>query len=253
MKLGFSTATTGLDYPQAFELAARLGLFLEIPYDLHEMDPRLPSARQLLEMGRAAGVGFTVHLPFVDLNLASLIPDVGKLSLERVQRSLEFAQTLGAHCGVLHTGKVAVRQPLALETARRYLDTALRALTPLPIPVALENLALSPSDLLQGPDELAEVLEAHPEYGFCLDVGHALVEGKEGQAEVYHQRFDGRLIHWHLHDNLGDRDSHLPVGLGRVNWSWVKEKLRDFKGTIALEVTGGQGGIEQSVHLLRSR
>jgi sugar phosphate isomerase/epimerase len=252
MKLGFSTVTAGVDYPQAFDLAARLGLFLEIPYDLHEMDPRLPPARQLLEMGRAAGVGFSVHLPFVDLNLASLIPEVGKLSLERVRRSLDFAQTLGAYCGVLHTGKVAVRQPLALEIARRYLDGALQALTPLPIPVALENLALSPSDLLQGTDELADVLEAHPEYGFCLDVGHALVEGQEGQAEAYHRRFNDRLIHWHLHDNLGDRDSHLPVGRGRVNWGWVKEKLRDFKGTIALEVTGGPEGIEQSVHLLRS-
>lgn len=252
MKLGFSTVTAGLDYPQAFDLAARLGLFLEIPYDLHEMDPHLPSARQLLEMGRAAGVGFSVHLPFVDLNLASLIPEMGKLSLERVQRSLEFAHTLEAFCGVLHTGKVAVRQPLALEVARRRLDAALQALTPLPIPVALENLALSPSDLLQGPDELADVLEAHPEYGFCLDVGHALVEGKEGQAEAYHRRFNGRLIHWHLHDNLGDRDSHLPVGRGRVNWGWVKEKLRDFEGTIALEVTGGLEGVEQSAGLLRS-
>ncbi|MER3444843.1 MAG: xylose isomerase [Meiothermus sp.] len=252
MKLGFSTSTAGLDYPQAFDLAARLGLFLEVPYDLHEMDPRLPSARHLLEMGRAAGVGFTVHLPFVDLNLASLIPAVGKLSLERVQRSLEFAQTLQAHCGVLHTGKVAVRLPLALEVARRYLDEALQALTPLPLPVALENLALTPSDLLQGTDELSAVLEAHPAYGFCLDVGHALVEGKDGQAKAYHQRFAPRLIHWHLHDNHGDRDSHLPVGQGRVDWAWVKERLRGFGGTVALEVTGGLRGVEQSVELLRS-
>lgn len=74
MRMGFSPLTAGLDYPTAFDLAAELGLWLEIAYDQHEMDPRLPSARELAEMGRVAGVGFTLHLPFVDLNSASLVP-----------------------------------------------------------------------------------------------------------------------------------------------------------------------------------
>ncbi|MCV4607404.1 hypothetical protein OFB74_31365, partial [Escherichia coli] len=69
MNLGFSPLTAGLEYPAAFDLAAELGLFLEIAYDQHEMDPRLPNVQELKEMGRAAGVGFTVHMPFVDWNL----------------------------------------------------------------------------------------------------------------------------------------------------------------------------------------
>lgn len=253
MRYGFSPLTADLEYPEAFDLASELGLFLEIAYDLHEINPRLPTAKDLLEMGRAAGVGFTVHLPFVDLNLASLVPEVSKLSIERIQRSMEFSHQVGAYCGVLHTGTVPLRQDVAVQVARNRLAKALEALLPLPIPVALENLVLEYTDLLQGPAELAEVLRAHRAYGFCLDVGHALIErGAEGSQE-YYGLLSNRLIHYHLHDNGGAKDDHLAAGLGKVNWTWVKSVLQGFEGTIALEVTGGAKGVRDSIRLLTQR
>ncbi|RDI94723.1 sugar phosphate isomerase/epimerase [Meiothermus sp. QL-1] len=250
MRLGFSPFTAGLDYRQAFELAGELGLFLEIAYDQHEIDPRLPSANTLAEMGRAAGVGFTLHLPFVDWNLASLVPSVAHLSFERTQRALEFGAQIGAFCSVLHTGSVPLRHPEALERAWQFLHEALGRLE-LSIPVALENLGLDPSDLLQTPAELCELLHAHPRYGFCLDVGHAQVAlGPQG-PRTYHALLAERLQHWHLHDNHGHSDEHLPCGRGQVDWAWVRRALEGFQGTVALEVTGGIEGIRQSVALLR--
>ncbi|MCS7194461.1 MAG: sugar phosphate isomerase/epimerase [Meiothermus sp.] len=250
MRLGFSPFTTGLDYRTAFELAAELGLFLEIAYDQHEVDPRLPGAKELAEMGRSAGVGFTVHLPFVDWNLASLVPSVWRLSLERTQRALDFAGQIGAYCGVLHTGSVPLRHPEALAQARRLLERALSELEPV-VPLALENLGLDEDDLLETPDELAQLLQAHPQHGFCLDVGHALVQlGLEG-PQTYHQLLCGRLIHWHLHDNRGASDEHLPCGEGQVDWGWVRQALKGFSGTAALEVTGGAEGVRRSVALLQ--
>lgn len=250
MNLGFSPLTAGLEYPAAFDLAAELGLFLEVAYDQHEMDPRLPSAQELREMGRAAGVGFTVHLPFVDWNLASLVPEAQQLSLERTQRAIAFGAALGAHCGVLHTGLVPLRLPIALEQGRKRLHQGLARLE-LGLPVALENLGLSPADLLETPQELAEVLAAHPNYGFCLDVGHALVQRGTGGMEEYYQQLGPRMIHLHLHDNDGSYDAHAVCGEGRVNWRWVREVLRGFEGTAALEVTGGAAGVRRSVELLR--
>lgn len=250
MKLGFSPLTAGLEYRQSFDLAAELGLFLEIAYDQHEMDPRLPGARELLQMGRAAGVGFTVHLPFVDWNIASLVPEAQRLSLERTQRGIEFGHILGAYCGVLHTGLVPLRLPLTLEHGNKRLQQGLSKLE-LAIPVALENLGLSGNDLLESPQELVDLLAAYPQYGFCLDVGHALVQrGPQGWSE-YHQPLEHRLIHFHLHDNDGSQDTHLPCGEGKVDWDWVRLALKGFEGTAALEVTGGGSGVRRSVELLR--
>lgn len=250
MKLGFSPLTAGLNYRQSFDLAAELGLFLEIAYDQHEMDPRLPGSRELAEMGRAAGVGFSLHLPFVDWNIASLVPQMQRLSLERTQRAIQFGAEIGADCGVLHTGLVPLRWPEAVAHAHQQVRQALERLE-LAMPVALENLGLSRSDLLETPAELVDLLEAHPQYGFCLDVGHALIQRGPGGLQEYHHLLESRLIHLHLHDNRGCRDEHLPCGAGIVDWAWVRGALRKFSGTVALEVTGGAEGVRQSVALLR--
>lgn len=250
MKLGFSPFNAGLPYPEAFRLASEGGLFLEVPYDLHEAMPTLPSARALREMGLAYGVGFTLHLPFVDLNPASVIPSVRSLAEEQLKRALDFGLELGAKLGVLHTGQVPLRDPWALQAALEALEKTLSALLPLPFPVALENLVLSPEDLLQGVEDLEKLLRNFPQYGFCLDVGHALLElGPKGPF-LYLEAFENRLIHLHLHDNHGGQDDHLPVGTGKVPWESLKPFFDRFSGTAALEVTGGEEGVRSSLRRL---
>ncbi|WP_022797441.1 sugar phosphate isomerase/epimerase family protein [Thermus islandicus] len=246
MRLGYSPFNAEMGYEEAFRLAAELGLDLEVAYDLHEALP-LPGPKELWATGEALGVGFTLHLPFVELNPASLIPSVRKLAEERLLKALEFGEALGARVGVLHTGQVPVRHPLALSLAREALEQTLSALLPLPFPVALENLALGEEDLLKGPEALRDLLGRFPQYGFCLDVGHALVElGPRGPL-LYWEALGERLLHLHLHDNHGRRDDHLPVGAGRVPWERLTPLLRGFSGTAALEVGGGAGGVRRSL------
>ena len=158
MRLGFTPFNAELDYEAAFPLAAELGLDLEVAYDLHEAFP-LPGARELRATGEALGVGFTLHLPFVELNPASLIPSVRKLSQERLLRALEFGEALGAKVGVLHTGLIPVRHPVAERLAWEALEETLALLRDPPLPVALENLALWERDLVRGPEELRRLLD----------------------------------------------------------------------------------------------
>ena len=132
MRLGFTPFNAELDYEAAFPLAAELGLDLEVAYDLHEAFP-LPGARELRATGEALGVGFTLHLPFVELNPASLIPSVRKLSQERLLRALEFGEALGAKVGVLHTGLIPVRHPVAERLAWEALEETLALLQLPPI------------------------------------------------------------------------------------------------------------------------
>ncbi|AFV75188.1 sugar phosphate isomerase/epimerase [Thermus oshimai] len=251
MRLGFSPFNAEMGYEEAFRLAAEEGVDLEVAYDLHEVLP-LPEAKALRATGEALGVGFTLHLPFVEVNPASLIPTVRQLSEDRLKRALEFGEALGAKVGVLHTGQVPLRHPMALALAREALERTLSALLPLPFPVALENLALFPEDLIQGPEELKALLDRFPQYGFCLDVGHALVElGPTGPFR-YLEALGNRLLHLHLHDNHGARDDHLPVGAGRVPWEGLKGFLQGFSGTAALEVGGGKEGVRRSLLRLRA-
>lgn len=249
MKLGFSPITAGItDYREAFELAAELDLFLEIGYDVHEMFPELPGPNVLAEMGRAAGVGFSVHLPFVDLNPTSLVEPSRRVSLDRTLRSLDFSEQLGAMVGVLHTGQIPIRHPMVLDRAHALLSSALAALSNPPIPVALENLALDAQDLLQTPQELASLGNTLGSgFGYCLDLAHALVKRDKAAILDYHQAMAPRLLHLHLHDNHGITDDHLPVGAGRLPWEDLRSDLAGFNGTAALEVQGGAGAVRSSL------
>ena len=252
MRLGYSPFNAELGYEEAFRLAAELGVDLEVAYDLHEVLP-LPDPKSLRATGEALGVGFTLHLPFVEMNPASLVPSVRQLSEDRLKRALEFGEALGARVGVLHTGQVPVRHPLALSLAREALEKTLTALLPLPFPVALENLALSEEDLLRGPEGLRELLDRFPQYGFCLDVGHALVELGPRGPFLYLEALEDRLLHLHLHDNHGQKDDHLPVGAGSVPWARLAPFLKGFGGTAALEVGGGAQGVRRSLARLGNR
>lgn len=251
MTFGFSPLDAELiDMEAALRLAAELSMNLELPYDVFEAIPSLPGPAELKALGRRLGVGFTVHLPFVDLNLASLFPKSYATSLERVKDGIAFAEALGARVAVLHTGQVPGRHPLILEAARARMDEALAALTPLPLPVAVENLSLDERDLIQGPDELKALLERHPAYGFCLDFSHAFLEGGPARVKAYLERLGDRLIHLHLNDTPGDRDRHLPVGEGRLPYAELKPKT--LPETATFEVRGGAEAIQRSREAIRA-
>ncbi len=85
-------------------------------------------------------------------------------------------------------------------------------------------------------EHLAAVMEgADPFHGFCYDSGHHhCYTPKEDLLGLY----GARLAYTHLHDNLGHwEDLHLLPGDGNLDWSKVKEYLKNYAGTVNLELS----------------
>lgn len=87
--------------------------------------------------------------------------------------------------------------------------------------------------------------------GFCLDVGHAHVDGVDIPDAI--RKMKGRLFELHLHDNLG-ADSHYPIGFGSINWYEVIRALKetDYQGTATFEffrwpLQDAKQGIKQAI------
>ncbi|MDF1523788.1 MAG: TIM barrel protein, partial [Trueperaceae bacterium] len=182
MRLGFSPMTARmLDVEEAFRLASDLHLdFVELSFDLHEVLPQLQAPERIRELTRATGVGTTLHLSYVDLNLASLMPVARAAAVERTLAGLAYAHAVGASCGVLHAGQHYLRHPQADALAIAALDASLQTLAGAPVPIVLENLALGDEDFLRTPAELRALADRHA-LGTCLDFGHAHVQGvREG-------------------------------------------------------------------------
>lgn len=247
MNLGFSPMTAMLlDTEAAFRLAHELELgFLELDFDLHEVMPSLQDPKRVRELTRATGVGTTLHLSFVDLNLASLIPAARQSAVERTLRGLAYAEEVGATCAVLHTGQHFLRHPQVDPLVWAGLEASLRAVAGSAVTVTLENLVLSELDVLRTPEELRDLTRRHGLRN-CLDFGHAHVQAtRDGWPALgaYLDVLGADVVHLHLHNNHGDSDEHLGTDEGTLDYAPHRAYLAGFAGTICLEIgTGAAGG-----------
>lgn len=254
MKLGFSPVSAAmLDLDAAFRLAAELELdFVELSFDLHEVLPDLQSVEQVRELSAATGIGSTLHLSYVDLNLSSLVPAARRTAIDRTLRGLEFAEAVGSTCGVLHTGMNWVPFEQARMLASAALQESLSELEGSSVPIALENLVLTQADVVRNGEELAEITRRHG-MANCLDFGHANIEARaSGQETIPGYLESMNLIHLHLHNNHGEQDEHLPTDQGTLDYSQILPQLSGFQGTACLEISTGEAGVRQAVKHLRS-
>ena len=96
------------------------------------------------------------------------------------------------------------------------------------IKIAIENIGWV--SVTSTPERLNRLFDAlnDPVFTVCFDVGHCLLE-KVDPAEAI-RKISHRLVNGctHLHDNLGDADTHTLPFYGKVNWESVMEALADI-------------------------
>jgi len=178
----------------------------------------------------------TIHLPYSDLNLASLNQPIWIETVRQMKSCLELASSF-ARLAVVHPGHLSplgMQMPDAAWTQnilglREICDHA----RDLDMRIAVENMVNMPALLGRRPEEIRGMIETvdRENLGFILDVGHA---NTNGNVEQFLELKD-LVIHVHFHDNHGERDEHLPVGNGTVPWSKVAATLKNYQGRIVTE------------------
>lgn len=90
--------------------------------------------------------------------------------------------------------------------------------------------------------------------GFCLDIGHANYDQVNIPETI--RLMKDKLFELHVSDNLGDKDGHLPIGFGNINWSEACQILYEinYQGRATFEFFGWPGydrkkGLELSINM----
>ena len=185
-------------------------------------------------VARKHDILFSVHAPWA----ADPTTTAGAAS---ILQSIRFAGEVGAgvvnlHIFPQHDVKVYVE---ALMPLIRAIDNPKTRLS-------IENTRqTSPEDANAIFAEISAKPEAAGRVGMCLDMGHAnLFEGTHNDYLSYVDRLGGHvpIIHWHAHENWGDRDSHLPLFTGAaaqddgsVRALVQRLKRRGFAGSVVME------------------
>lgn len=178
-----------------------------------------------------AGHGFrpTVHASYLELNLASLTPNLREAAVRQTVRCLEMAAYLEAEFLVVHAGNLNRNYSVALlPEARDCLHESLAVLAAeaeaLGVAVVVENGWRGENHpiITNGVDHAAVVEKVGSRSVQALfDVGHA--NTFEVDLAEHLQRLRPLLAGIHLHDNGGRFDEHLPLGAGTVEQRVIRE------------------------------
>lgn len=98
------------------------------------------------------------------------------------------------------------------------------------------NLIYEPIDTWQDDiKSVSEILKKVPNLYLHIDIGHVNLFGRK--PEQFIKKFHNKLKHIHLHDNNGEKDLHIPMGTGNINWeNLIKILKKYYSGTITLEI-----------------
>lgn len=184
---------------------------------------------------RQNGLSCTLHAPFFDLAPGGIDPHIREATREKLRRAFELIAIFQPKVIVCHLNFEANKHGYkhtewfthSHKTWQELLAIAQKSKTRLVFENTYET----------NPEQHLLMLEAlqSPYAGFCLDTGHISAFAKNSWQD-WLPAMD-KLAHLHLHDNCGDSDAHLAVGLGTFDFDGLFRYLsqRGAKPTVTIE------------------
>ena len=237
---------------EALKKIASLGIkCVELCVDEHHSDPgkwKIPPEEMALRIRKTGIAVNSIHIPLIASQDQSSVFQLRKNSLEKSASIIDLAVILSAGYVVQHVALDAS----ADSNSNSLLNHAIPELNQVAayaqkrhIKIALENVPNKNGDITLGDDPLeimgaVEVLDS-PAVGMCFDVSHCVASGHNPLFILQKLNLE-KLISLHVSDNQFDlqKDLHLPLGHGQIQWSAIFNWLNDkgFNGSIVVEVAG---------------
>lgn len=188
--------------------------------NLDRLEDTIKDYRQRLDALHVPELYF--HGPFLDLNPFSYDSQIRRVTEYRFSQSYEAAVRLGAKKIIFHTCFVPSIYFIDgwAERMADFFHSFLADRTE--IQVLIENV-YDPS-----PEPIVEVIEMVKASNFmlCLDIGHANCYSNIPVSD-WISCFGANIGHVHVHDNDGQKDSHLGLGSGSLNAEQILKQLRE--------------------------
>lgn len=185
---------------------------------------------------------YHIHAPSRGVNIASLLEPIRRASVEVLTDCFAIAAEADADV-VIHPGYFAWLEERDAATAQfgRSIAELSAAAREYSVRYYIENMGRWDYFFLRTPSELPMIGEVP----LALDVGHAHQMGCLSEFLEY------PAVHYHLHDNDGSADSHLPVGEGSIDFRAVMNAVRRDGATPIVEVSTLEG-VAESIRRLEA-
>jgi sugar phosphate isomerase/epimerase len=228
------------------ERLTQLGVGVEVFFDNNSIDDI--DSSEVKELGRVfkdRGIRCTVHAPFMDLSPGGIDKKIVAITRQRLKKAIELAQRLEAMGAVCHPGydkwRFQDHEQLWLETSIETWSEVLKEADK-GFPIMLENIfECEPSTFIT----LFSYFK-NKELWFCFDTGHYNLFSSVSVDE-WLLPLGERLREFHLHDNHGKSDEHLPVGTGTFPFRNLKQFVKRPSGVIFTLEPHGESVVGESI------
>jgi len=188
---------------------------------------------EVKELLETSYMKLSIHGPYSDVNLAAFDRGSRKHAINIFLEIIDICAGLGIGPVTVHPGVIGPIQhwdrPRALKLTRESLEILAREAWDNSMLIALENMPNMRFTTCQSTNEIMEMMDGL-NIGMCFDIGHAHTASQMSEMMALKDKF----INVHVHDNIGEKDAHLPLGKGTVDLSVLRE-LSDYKGNFIIE------------------
>ncbi|WP_458456155.1 sugar phosphate isomerase/epimerase family protein [Methanobrevibacter sp.] len=232
MKIGASTLAGIEDsLENTLEFIENLGI------EYAELVHQYPCENIDTELLESFNLKYSVHSPFMDVNIAALQDKSRLNSLKQIKDSIDLANRIDAEAVVVHPGLASfLAKKYYLDKVYDFSNESIKELgeygKDLGVLTTIENMPTFDAMIYHNIEDLHELLTSL-DMSMTLDIGHAMHAGYSPDA-MY---FDS-IKHIHIHDNFGDDDSHLALGEGSIDLNHIVNTLesKNYDGIYIIEV-----------------
>ncbi|MDR2874087.1 MAG: sugar phosphate isomerase/epimerase [Methanobrevibacter sp.] len=222
MKTGVSSLTV-----YEGDLLKTLEFVENLNVEYFEMSMEYPHNTLDVELLKSFSLKYSIHSPTTDINLAALNKTIQKASIHEIKKSIEIANELDANIVVVHPGGFSfLGEPCEkkiLRRSRESIEICGEYGKEYGVNVVVENMPNHEGFIYKDIHELDSLLN-ELEMDMALDIGHAFTNGFK-EEELY---FDS-VKHIHLSDNFGEKDLHLSLGKGIIDFEKIISKFKKKK------------------------
>ena len=232
MKIGASSLA-GIEKPLEDTLEFIEGLGIEYAELVHQF----PTEHIDIDTLESYNLKYTIHAPFMDVNIATLQDKSRLNSIEQMKESIDLANKINGEAVVVHPGLTSFLPnkyfpDKVYEAANESMKEIGEYGKDLGVLTTFENMPTFESMIYKNIVDLNEFLTTNDLY-MTLDIGHANHAGYAADEMI----FDS-IKHIHIHDNFGDDDSHLALGEGSIDLNHIVNNLenKNYNGIYIIEV-----------------
>ena len=193
---------------------------------------------------------FSLHTSIANTDIAALNPRMREATVSELVSEMECASKMGIDTLTVHPGLICLSVPGCRDRSVAAANLSCRALEKAAHEyglkhVCIENMPNVPVMLGGTADELSTIVDG-TDLGITFDIGHA---NTMSQIDRMVEVFGDRIQHIHIHDNLGDRDAHLTIGEGSIDFRHVLSLIPNYKGLFIIESKSMESAVESQKRL----